>query len=229
MPVTLNTILTDVRNRLDETTARFWTDAELTNWINDGLRDISRRTETIQQFYTGLTTTASQAKYHLPPDVIRIHRVEYAPAGTSNRYPVQASTYQEMDQIWGINQLTQTMSYSYAYVLWGFPPNLIMQLYPVPASSGDTVNIFYYRLPNKLVNTTDIAEIPEGWQDLVSLYCEYVARRKDKDDGWKEAKQLYDETLANMYDMTRQWHDQARAMTIGYNAVPEWLYGGLDY
>jgi hypothetical protein len=134
-----------------------------------------------------------------------------------------------MDQVWGINQTSQTMSYPYNYVLWGFPPSLTIQFYPVPATTGDTFNIFYYRLPTQLVNPSDIAEIPEGWHDLVSLYCEYVARRKDKDETWKDAKQLYDEQLTYMYDMTRQWHDQARALTIGYNAVPEWLYGGLDF
>src|SRR5215471_1365001 len=229
MPTTLGALRQDVRNRLDESTSRFWTDSELNTWINEGCRDVSRRTETIQSFNTSLSTTQSVGKYLVPPDVIRIHRVEYKPFGTTNIYPVQASTYQEMDQVWGINQLSQTMSYAYNYVLWGFPPNLKMQLYPVPASTGDTIQIFYYRLPRNLVNDTDIVEIPEGWWDLVPLYCEYVARRKDKDETWKDAKQLYDQTLDNMYQMTRQWHDQARAMTIGYNAVPEWLYGGLDF
>jgi hypothetical protein len=228
MPVNLAFLISDVRSRLDEVTPRFWQDTELTNWINEGLRDISRRTETIQSFWQAINTSPNIAKYPLPPDVIRIHRLEFVPAGTNVTYPIQASTYQEMDQVWGINQQSQTMSYPYNYVLWGFPPNLMMQLYPVPAQSG-TLNLFYYRLPALLINPTDIAEIPEGWHDLIAIYCEVVARRKDKDDQWKDTKQIYDERLNQMYENTRQWHDQARAMTIGYNAVPEWLYGGLDF
>jgi len=228
MPIALGDIRTDVRNRLDETTARFWSNSELNTWINEAVRDISRRTETLQEFGTHLQAIANVAKYVVPPDVIRIHRVEFIPTGSTSIYPVAPSTYQEMDQIWGINQLSQTMSYPYKYVLWGFPPNLFIQFYPVPAQNGQ-VNLFYYRLPKTMVQNTDIAEIPEGWQDLISLYCEYVARRKDKDDGWKDAKQLYEETINRMIDVTRQWHDQARTFTIGFNAVPEWLYGGLDF
>jgi hypothetical protein len=227
MTTTLGAVRTDVRNRLDETVARFWSDAELNIWINEGLRDVSRRTETLEQF-TNFTLTANIVKILLPPDLIRIHRCEFNPTGTTQLYPVQPSTYQEMDQVWGINQVSQTMSYPYNYVLWGFPPNLLLQMYPVPAQGG-TLNVFYYRLPKTLVNDGDILEIPEGWYDLIPLYCEYVARRKDKDDTWKDAKSIYDERINFMYDMTRQWHDQARSITIGYNAVPEWLYGGLDF
>lgn len=228
MPVTLLALRTDVRSRLDESSARFWTDSELNNWINEGLRDVSRQSETIQSFNTTITAVANQAKYAMPQDVIRVHRIEFVPSGATQTYPVQPSTYQEMDQVWGINQLSQTMSYPYNYVLWGFPPNLTVQFYPVPATPG-TFNIFYYRLPHTLTNDTDIAEIPEGWHDLVALYCEFVARRKDKDTTWQDAKQLYDQTLTSLIERTRQWHDQARTITVGYNAVPEWLYGGLDY
>lgn len=229
MPVTLVNIRTDVRARLDEAgTGRFWLDSELNQWINAGVRDVARKSETIQSFNTTINAVPNQAKYSLPQDVIRVNRIEYVPTGTNQNYPIQPSTYQEMDQIWGINQLSQTMSYPYNYVLWGFPPNLVVQFYPVPASAG-VFNLFYYRVPHLLVNDTDIVEIPEGWDDLVSLYCEFTAKRKDKDQTWQDAKQLYDEGIIDLIERTRQWHDQARTITVGYNAVPEWLYGGLDY
>src|SRR5262245_54718114 len=229
MPTTLSMILADVRSRLDERiTPRFWTDAELTTWINESLRDISRRTETLQQFSTTVSITPSQNKYTLPANVIRVHRVEFVPSGAQQTYTVQASTYQEMDQIWGISQNMQQSSYPYYYVLWGFTPSLVLQLYPVPAQAGN-LNLFYYRLPAVLVSSSDVAEIPEGWHDLCSLYCEFVAKRKDRDPTWQEAKQLYDDTITQMIEITRQWHDQARTISVGVNSVPEWLYGGIDY
>lgn len=241
MPATLQQLITDTRSRLDEvitypaasppgsdlTQGRFWKDNELVTWINEAARDIARRTETIQNFRSELWTTAGQAKYGMPRDMIRIHRVEFVPSGSNTIYMVTASTYQELDQYWGITPQTQR-SYPYFYCLWGFPPNVTMQLYPVPSQAG-VLNIYYYRLPATMANPTDIAEIPEGWHDLIPLYCEYVAKRKARDPLWKDAQQLYENSIQMMLDVTRQWHDQSRSITVGTSAIPEWLYGGMEW
>lgn len=225
MSATLSDILADVRSRLDETTVRFWLDSELTRWINEGLRDISRRAEVLLSYNTNIPALPNCAKYVLPNDVLRVHRVEFIPSGSNqSTYTLQASTYQEMDNVWGIRQSVQR-SYPSYYVLWGVagPIGITMQLYPVPSQAG-TINLYYYRLPKTLVATTDVAEIPEGWQDLVALYCEYLAMRKDRDPRWQESKQLYEESLIAMINVTRQLHDQARSVTVGTMNVPNWLY-----
>lgn len=218
----LSDIRTDVRSRLDEPTARMWSDAELNRWINEGLRDLARRTETLLSYYTNIPLIANVAKYAMPADVIRVHRLEFVPTGSNQTYPIQLSTYQEMDQVWGVSQQIQR-SYPYYAVMWGFAPNIVIQFYPVP-SQGGGLNLYYYRLPKTLVADTDIAEVPEGWQDLVSLYCEYVSLRKDRDARWTDAKQLYEQSLDNMVNVTRQLHDSARTITVGTSAVPAWLY-----
>jgi hypothetical protein len=220
--VTLLTIRTDVRNRLDEVSARRWTDAELNNWINEGLRDVARRSETILSYYTNIALVPNVAKYSMPTDVIRVHRLEFVPVGSSQTYPIQLSTYQEMDQVWGVSQQIQR-SYPYYAVLWGFAPNITIQFYPVPSQAGE-LNIYYYRLPTTLVNDIDVAEIPAGWEDLVEVYCEYVALRKDRDVRWQDSKTLYETSLQNMINVTRQLHDQARSVIVGTSAVPAWLY-----
>jgi hypothetical protein len=233
MPATLLQLRTDLRARLDETTdigapmGRVWLDPDLNRWLNEGLRDVARRSETLLTFYTAITVVPGMQKTPVPTNVIRIHRVEFQPTGSSQVYPIAASTYQEMDQYWGVYP-QQQRSYPYYYILWGFPPNLTMQLYPVP-SQGGVINIFYYRLPAAILADTDVAEIPEGWHDLVVLYAEYVARRKDRDQSWQDAKELYEASLSEMIDRTRQWHDQARTIYVGTNAVPEWLYGGSEW
>ncbi len=228
MPTSLLVLRTDVRSRLDEVTQRFWQDDELNNWINEAARDLARRTETIQQFNTSVITQPGLPKYPMPPDMIRVHRVEFIPVGnTTNVYPVQASTYQEMDQYWGITPTIQ-QSYPCFYVLWGTPPSLTMQLYPVPSTIG-TLNIYYFRLPIPAIRDQDLVEVVEGWQDCVALYCEYVARRKNRDPLWQDAKKLYEETVTLMLDVTRQWHDQSQSIYIGSSAVPQWLYGGGEY
>lgn len=48
-----------IRKRLGETTASFWTETELNDWINDGMRDIAYRTKCVKKDGT-ITTTSSQ-------------------------------------------------------------------------------------------------------------------------------------------------------------------------
>lgn len=228
MPVTLGMTILDVRSRLDEVSPRFYDDFELIRWINQAMNDIARRTETIKQYNTSIMTQAGQAKYPMPTDMIRIHRVEFVPVGNStNVYPVQASNHQEMDQYWGITPTIQ-QSYPSWYVLWGFPPNVTMQLYPVP-STGANLNIYYYRLPLPVSSATDLLEIPEGWQDAVGLYVEYIAKRKARDPLWADAKKLYEETVQLMLDVTRELHDQSQSIFLGQASIPAWLYGTGDY
>lgn len=219
---TLVTVRNDVRARLNETTARFWTDAQLNVWINEGMRDLARRTETIQTFGTTITTVAGTAEYVVPADVLRVHRVEFVPTGATQIYPVQLTTYDELDQVWGIYPNT-VQGYPVYAALWGFPPTLKLRLYPVPSQAG-TINLFYYRLPAAVSADGDTLEVLAGYEDLIALYCEYVARRKDRDPTWQEAKALYEERVSEMVDTTRQWHDQAMTVTVGQNAMPRWLY-----
>ena len=226
MPATLTNLLADTRNRLDEQTANFWQDSELTTWINEALRDIARRTETILSFNTTVNVVAGTGKYALPADVIRVHRVEFVPTGQNQVYPLEPRTYGEMDQVWGIQQNRQ-QSYPSYFVLWGFSPSITMQVWPVPSQAGN-FNIFYYRLPVALAAGGDTAEIPEGWQDLVPLYVEAVAKRKDRDPTWKDAKQVYEDSLTYMINVTQQLHDQSQMFTRVTGAVPSWLYE-FDY
>lgn len=199
-----------------------WTDAQLTVWINEGMRDIARRTETIQSFSAAVTVTAGTAEYTAPADLLRVHRIEYVPTGAGMVYPVMLTTYDELDQMWGVYPNTTQGIVVYA-ALWGFPPTVKIRLYPVPSISG-VINLYYYRLPAAAAADGDTLEVLAGYEDLIVLYCEYVARRKDRDPSWQDAKMLYEERIALMVDTTRQWHDQAMTITQGMNAVPRWLY-----
>lgn len=221
---TLLAIRTDLRSRLDESSARFWSNTELNTWINEGLRDVSRRSEVLLKYDVGTAVVAGTAKYTLPTDVIRLHRVEFVPTGSTSIYPLEASTYQQMDSVWGVQQSVQR-SYPSYYVLWGVAGaiGMTIQLYPVPSQAG-LLYLYYYRLPATLSSDSDVAEIPAGWEDLVTQYAEYVAMRKDRDPRWQDSKALYEEALINLINVTRQLHDQARSVTVGTMSVPGWLY-----
>jgi len=239
MPQALSDAIRRVRSKVDETTVRFWTDTEITDWINDGLRDIARRAEDLQSFNTSVSAVVGTAKYALPSDVVRVHRVEFVPTGSTQTYPVRPSTYQEMDQVWGINQVQQS-SYPSFFVIFGYPGGTgasahQIQCYPVPAQTG-TFNIIYYRLPYRfldpIANPGELAkslEVVEGWDDAVVEYAGYQALKKDRNPLWKDMKEEYEEKMQYLIDVTRQWHDQQRfVMTSTMMGQPQWLYEFMD-
>jgi|SRR5262245_48107177 len=229
MPVALSEYIRRSRSVLDEPSSRFWTDAELTDWINDGARDLARRAEDLLTYDQTITITPSIAVYTLPPDVIRIHRAEFVPSGSTQTYPIRASSQDEMDQVWGTYQANPA-SYPSWMVTRGYPGGsgasaFQIQFYPVPAQAG-TINLYYYKMPRRLLSTetTLTIDLPEGWDDLILQYVEWRALRKTKDPRWQEAYQLYKENLDYLLNITRFYHDQQQVIsTASRTLVPQWL------
>lgn len=164
MPVLLQDMIRRVRADLDEPAyptlpnstasvgplARLYSDTELTDWINDGSRDVARRAEVLLTVDTSITIPAYGENPHAPPptyplnlgvnpatgtppngpfpvslnaysDVIRINRVEFQVANDSSQiYPLEPASPQYLDNIWNIDQLS-TMSYPAYYTTRGFP------------------------------------------------------------------------------------------------------------
>lgn len=225
MPRTLGQLATEVRQHLAETTAQFWTDAEIRTWIVEGSRDLARRAETLQSTKS-IATLAGTQTYTAPTDMIRISRVEWTPSGTTNIYPLEGRMPNEMDVVWGIYQ-AQTSAYPSFYIPWGYPPSVNLILYPVPSTAG-SLTVWYFRLPADLAtdgtaDNTNV-DVPEGWWDVLNLFAEYMALRKDADPRWVDTKKLYDERLGDHIDQSRRWMDAVGYITANTTFVPSWLY-----
>jgi hypothetical protein len=191
MPAQLQDIIRRARSKLDEPAyptlygstlsagpfPRLYTDTELTDWTNDGLRDLARRAEVLITYDStiqipaygenpGLPIPTYPLSLGSPPnnlgnipittysDIIRINRVEFQITGDSSQtYPLEAATQQYLDNIWNIDQLS-TMSYPAYWCTRGYPGGTgrnayVIQVFPNPGQSGQ-LNIFYYRLPYRL-------------------------------------------------------------------------------
>lgn len=219
----MSDLVADLRSHLDEANARMWSDVELERWLNEGLRDVARRAEVIQDTATVNVVSGTQ-QYALSSgnlaNMTRVYRVEWVPNANSI-YPLEYRDFSNMDSVWWTQQKT-TQGYPYWYTMWGFPPSVKLILYPTPSQNG-TLNVYYYRTMADVTGTATV-EIPNGWHDLAVLYAEYVALRKDSDARWMEAKQLYEDRLGELIDLTRRWTDQAGAYSTSSGFVPGWLY-----
>jgi hypothetical protein len=220
---------------------RMYTDTEITDWLNDGLRDVSRRAEDLLTTDTSIVIQPyvpipgmSAPTYPLQTDIIRVYRIEFIPLGAINQtYPLVASNQQQMDQIWGTYQQNPA-SYPQFWVTRGYPGgtgrNLFsLQVYPVP-SQGGTLQIFYYRNPIRIgdpvatpTNYSVPLDIVEGWDDMAVEYATYKALQKARNAEWKDRKSEYEEKVTQMIDVTRQWTDQPQYFSFGTRFMPSWL------
>lgn len=225
MTTTLLELRTDVRDRLNEsaaTTNKQWTDTMLTRWINLGLRDVARRAEVVLD-RDDIAAVSGTQEYSLPSDLLRIYRVEYTRTGDNQIYPLEFKDFNNLDGVWWTSQSITEGTPAY-FTTWGMSPTAKLKVYPTPSSAG-SFKVFYYRTPTTLVADGDIAEIPEGWADIVVNYCEYVALRRDADPRWQEAKALYEQSLDDMMETTRRLSDQAGSIeTYSGSFIPGWLY-----
>src|SRR5215204_215124 len=67
MSDTLANFISKIRVDLDERTATYYTDADLTNWINEGARELARRAEVGQAKSTSVTVTTASSTQPPPP------------------------------------------------------------------------------------------------------------------------------------------------------------------
>lgn len=225
---TLGVYASKVRDRLDEATERFWEDDQIRTWIMEGARDVARRAEVLQK-ESSIPVAIGDQVYPMPPDTIRIHRVEHH-HNDGRATVLTYRDYHTMDSIWWTSQTSATGDPVF-FTFWGYPPALNMTIYPKPNTGDGSFRVFYYGMPTALAadGTADGSEVelPMGWDDCVELYCEYTALRKDRDPAWQEAKQLYEQKVQELIDVTRRWSDQAGQWDVdGAFGPMDWLYGG---
>ncbi len=223
-------VLTMVRARLDEADGEHqWLNSELRSWMNEAMRDIARRTESLMQSDT-VTGVVGQHNYTLDSDIVRVHMVEWRPTAggvylmeATPLHVFKSSVPPQQEDAQGRPQL---------WTLWGFGPTMELLVYPTPAEAG-TFKVYKYLMPADLAidgsDASDTVTVPTGWEDLICDYAEYRAKRKDADPDWQAAKALYDEHLLDLYATAIQWQDQAGVITAGNSQVPAWLWADTGY
>lgn len=201
------------RSHLDEQTEKFWDDtSEIDIWIYEAAKDIARRAEVLSDTHV-IRTKADQRTYDFPPDLLRVHKVVYEnDDGTA--YTLEFVPIAQMDDYHGGVRYNGTGRPSH-WSSWGFSGDSQQFVLDRAPSEHANLVLYYYRLPRKPVADSDPVEVPAGWETLIPLYAEHVARRKDNDGRWQEAYTLYREQLEEMKRVTRNHSDQATVFSPG--------------
>lgn len=227
MSKTQGVLVTELRSRLNERAEAFFTDVELRTWINEGARDIARKTEALRAYATVSITANTQDYVTGPTDLIRIHRVEFTPTGSSQRVPLIYRDRSAMDVVWGTHQAITTSYWPEYYTTWLYPGTTAMQisLFPIPAVAG-TLRVWYYKFPTALATggsaSATTLDIPEGWEDLILEYAEARAHLKRKDvTMYQVAWGNYGDKVMDLLETSLRYSDAAGQITPAFDFMPD--------
>lgn len=205
MPITDTQALARLRARLNEKgiTSGTWDDQDLYAWLDEGQRDVARRTLCLTD-QRKLSLVAGTNEYTIPADVLRIFRCEFIP-GDGRRTPLTARAYNAMDSVWWSDQ-DRVRADPLMYTTWGNSPGAKLKLYPTPnASVTDGLRLFVARMPAPLpgaLTGTGVGmpiDLPEAWVELAIDYAEYCALRRDRQtDIMAEVKAAYESRIGDI-------------------------------
>jgi len=204
MVLLVSDVVVGVRDRLNESTAAAWTDTQIKRWANESLRDLARTTKHIMDTTT-FNTVSGTGKYTLAATIIEVDEVWVAP-GDGRLIPLTGKNPSSMNNIWGSWQ-NQVGGDPLMFSLWGVPPTMQIQLFPVPSVTGMVVTVNHRRTAAKIVESNSVdntaIDFPEVWVDLLKDYAEFRAQKADGQMIWKDAYQIYlanrDSLLADDY------------------------------
>jgi hypothetical protein len=219
MTVTVATAVTTLRERLDEATAAQWSDLQIRRWLNEGIRDIARRT----RLYTDQSTAsviANTGEYTLAANILALEHCLWKATADTRKYPLEGRAFSGVQRY-----VNETGSDPIFYTTYGHPPVLKIQLWPTPTRAG-TLYIYGPTLPVAMDVTSGTGNIDviEGWLEVAYDYAEYMAQRKDKDSTmWKETYALYESKVVNMIEMASTDDAMGEFSFTGTSLVPTWL------
>lgn len=225
MATTVATAVTALRERLDETVAAQWTDVQLRRWLNEGVRDIARRTRHYID-KDSITVTANDGEYTVSDDVLFIKFAYFAPTGdTTRQIALEPRAFEAMNQVW-LDRQDQAGGYPVWFTTYGYAPTLTIKLYPVPSMAG-TLTLHVARLPTDLDITSGTGNIdaPTGWVEVAYDYAEYMALRKDRDPRWQESFQMYESKVQGLIEMGDYLNAPGEFIPSGAGMLPSWLVG----
>ncbi len=163
MALTLATILTSVRDLLNESTAAFYTDAEITRWITQATLDISTVAQCIETTTT-VTMVTSTPTYALPAPTVDVKHVVWTPTRQALRKITpslqgEAATDLEDDQ-------------PLRWYVWG--TQLYVEPLPSVTAAGQEVIVYY------AYASQDVTLLPDSYQLLAIWYATMMGCGKNK-------------------------------------------------
>jgi len=182
MAVTLAQYITQCRRLLHDANANFWSDQELTDYINDARNKLVRDTGCLRTIQTSATVT-NQETYtfaSLPQGDQTMDIINLNLYWGSTRIPLRYLPWTDFNA-----QLRYWQNYYGRPVAYSMYGPQTFYLGPVP-DQVYTMELDTVIEPTALVNATDTDTIPDIWTSPVAFYACYTAKFKEQSYGEAE-------------------------------------------
>jgi hypothetical protein len=184
-PMTRTQMLTEVRARLGETGTGFFTDAQINQWLADGVDEIALFVEpiitTMTVDITAVTGSApyvDQGEYLLPDSLISIKQVYFKDSNSKWTDPLNETTYEKLFAENGADWESSTGDPPHSYY-WRQD---IIGLFPKPSTTrSGALRVLHTCRPTEMSADANTTGLPSWLDRACVLYALYRCRLKDRD------------------------------------------------
>lgn len=191
MNKTLAELRADVRAALSEGSRRFFTDDNVTRWLNDA-QDFVVAEELLASNGVWWGTFVPNAWwYQLPEDVIIPKRL-YGTLSTNQEYRVDCIEKDQLDAITRLSRRNTTSNIVSSVAYGRTEYGMTIEIYPA-VSTWSRFRIEGTRRMKHLVDELDVTECPIGLTHILVHYALWQAKKKDEEvqqaDQWERQVQ----------------------------------------
>ncbi|MDE2020879.1 MAG: hypothetical protein KGJ13_11135 [Patescibacteria group bacterium] len=183
MATSLSTYLTEVQRLLHDANNVFWSQAELTDYINQARNRVVRDTGALRTIQTAnVTANVETYTYNttLPNGNVTMDILNINLFWGNTRVPLYYMPWTDFNA-----QLRFWQNYQGRPVAFSIYGPQQFYVGPTPDQTY-TIEADTVIAPQPLVNTTDIDTIPDPWTDPVPVYAAYLAKYKEQSYGEAE-------------------------------------------
>lgn len=224
-------LVTDIVRRVRESAGDVsvlqFTNATLSDWINDAIREIVTDNSLLQA-KANSNTVAGQAEYVLPADIFKMHSVWV------DGYKLQMMTLQEWEAIYATEHNAPAPSNSAQYVCYVYAGSLVLS--PTP-TTVEPIVINYTKMPTEIVYTPPTPG-PEGWNpatpaipaayhNRIVSYC--LAQVAMQDDDFNKYNQLMAEFRTGVASLDHASKSEDDLYPFISTSVRDMGDGGYNY
>lgn len=189
-------IVRRVRDAAGDLAVLQFSQATLTDWINDGVRECVIENSLLQARAT-TQTVAGTSEYTLPADIFKLHSV-YA-----DGYKLDVLTLEQWEQNNAAVHGSEVLDGANQYVCYVYAG--VLNVWPVPTGVIDLV-VNYTKLPAEIVYSAspegwapDTPTIPEAFHNHIVIYC--LAQVALQDDDFNKYNALMSQFKSGVIDL----------------------------
>jgi hypothetical protein len=205
--------LTNCRRQLNETTAAFWSDAEIYGYLSEAERLLAGKIGGYQ-VRTAHTTVTGTSTYTMPAGCLRIDRVTY------DGKKLKGANFRDRDFLDGTDYGSTLQSGKpEIYIPFGSE----ISLFPVP-DDAKTLQWFFRKTPTRITNATAFTIQEETLQEMLPDYAIWKCSLKDQELARADRhKQAWDQNLTMAASI---WSDRETQDTISHVRDEDEFAGG---